>query len=166
MLIPPGSGDVWLGLTGEALPPAAVSEWVVLPSCGASVVFTGTTRDHSAGRPRVDLLEYEAYETQVTPRIEAIANEMRKRWDDLGRIALLHRVGDVAVGEAAVIVAVSAPHRTAAFSAAEFGIDTLKATVPIWKRERWSGGRSWGLEPQHLMDVSELQETHDYPIHP
>ena len=120
------------------------------------MVFTGTTRDHSVGRPEVDLLEYEAYETQATRRIEAIAKEMRRRWDSLGRVALLHRVGAVAVSDAAVIVAVSSPHRAAAFSAARFGIDTLKATVPIWKQEHWNDGQSWGLEAQHLVDISEL----------
>ena len=153
-LTPPTSGDTWLGLSSQPLPAAAVAQWVVLPRCGASVVFTGTARDHSAGRPGVDLLEYEAYEKEAKPRLAAVAAEMRRRWDDLGRIAMLHRVGAVAVAEAAVVVAASSPHRDSAFLAARFGIETLKATVPIWKRERWQGGESWGLEPQHLTDLS------------
>lgn len=159
MLTPPISGDTWLGLSSEQLPVTVASQWVVLPSCGAVVVFSGTARDHSADRPGVDLLEYEAYETQVLPRFEAIAEQMRRRWDDLGRIALLHRVGAVAVGEAAVVVAASSPHRNAAFSAAKFGIDTLKSSVPIWKRERWQGGESWSLEPQHIRGVEEAAEA-------
>ena len=85
---------------------------------------------------------------------------MRRRFGDLGRIAVLHRVGPVAVGEPAVVVAVSSPHRDAAFEAARFAIDTLKATVPIWKRERWEGGESWGLEPQHIVGVEPLDAAH------
>jgi molybdopterin synthase catalytic subunit len=84
----------------------------------------------------------------------AIADEMRARWPALGRIALLHRTGVVDIGDAAVVVAVSAPHRAEAFEAARFAIDTLKRTVPIWKRESWAGGESWGLEAQHLEDAT------------
>jgi molybdopterin synthase catalytic subunit len=94
------------------------------------------------GRDGVDRLEYEAYEEQVVPRLAAIAAQMRVRWPDLGRVALLHRVGVVPIGESSVVVAVSSPHRSAAFEAARFGIDTLKATAPIWKRERWADGES------------------------
>ena len=121
--------------------------------------FSGTARDRAPGRPGVDLLEYEAYEDQVEARLAALAAEMRRRWDDVGRVAMLHRVGPVAVGEPAVVVAVSSPHRDAAFEAARFGIDALKSSVPIWKRERWQGGQSWGLEAQHISDVAPLQES-------
>ncbi len=154
MLEPPDTGDTWLGLSSDPLPSADMAAWVVLPNCGAVVQFSGTARDHSTDRPGVDLLHYEAYEDQVEPRLRSIAAEMRARWDDLGRVAMLHRVGPVAVGEPAVVVAVSSPHRDAAFEAARFAIDTLKTTVPIWKRERWQGGESWGLEAQHIVDVS------------
>ena len=157
MLAPPDTGDTWLGLSPDPLPSAEVAEWVVLPGCGAVVQFSGTARDHSTDRPGVDLLQYEAYEEVVEPRLLAIAAEMRGRWDDLGRIAMLHRVGPVAVGEPAVVVAVSSPHRDAAFEAARFAIDTLKAAVPIWKRERWQGGESWGLEAQHIIEVDESE---------
>ena len=156
VLAPPESGDTWLGLSPDPLPSSEVADWVVMPGCGAVVQFSGTARDHSVDRPGVDRLEYEAYDEVVEPRLDAIASEMRQRWDDLGRIAVLHRVGCVAVGDPAVVVAVSAPHRDAAFEAARFAIDTLKATVPIWKRERWQGGESWGLEPQHIAGVPSL----------
>ncbi len=150
---PPTHEDTWLALTSEPLPSCDAAAWVVLPHCGASVVFSGIARDHALHRAGVDLLEYEAYESQVTPRMAAIADEMRHRWADLGRIAMLHRIGALKVGETAVVVAVSSPHRDAAFEAARFGIDTLKSSVPIWKRERWQGGQSWGLEPQHIAEV-------------
>ena len=74
---------------------------------------------------------------------------------DIARIVLLHRIGEVPLTEAAVVVAVSSPHRVEAFEAARFGIDTLKATVPIWKREDWSEGTSWGREAQHIIAVDE-----------
>jgi molybdopterin synthase catalytic subunit len=127
--------------------------WATRPDCGGLVLFSGTARDHAEGRPGVSRLEYEAYETQVVPRLGAVADEARSRWPAVGRIVLLHRTGVVDVGEAAVVVVVSAPHRAEAFEAARFCIDTLKRSVPIWKRETWAGGESWGLEAQHIVDA-------------
>ncbi len=156
-LKPPLDGDTWTGLSDQVLPAITASEWVVRPSCGGVVVFTGTARDHSVGRTDVTKLEYEAYEEQVVPRLDEIAEAARERWEDLGRIVLLHRIGVVPLTEAAVVVAVSAPHRDAAFEAARFGIDTLKSTVPIWKREDWSEGTSWGREAQHIVQVDAVE---------
>ncbi len=152
----PESGDTWVGISAHPLPIDDAGRWVVRPECGGVVLFSGTARDHSTGRDGVDRLEYEAYEEQVIPRLRAIADAARARWPEIGRIALIHRVGLVPVTESAVVVAVSAPHRAEAFEAARFGIDTLKATVPIWKKERWSKGESWGLEAQHLVEIDEL----------
>ncbi|HEX8582556.1 MAG TPA: molybdenum cofactor biosynthesis protein MoaE [Acidimicrobiales bacterium] len=152
----PPTGDTWLALTSEPLPVGAAADWAVLPRCGAVVLFSGTARDHAEGRPGVSLLEYEAYEEQVVPRLAAIAGDCRARWPDLGRVALLHRVGPVPVGESSVVVAVSAPHRQEAFAAARHAIDTLKATVPIWKRETWEGGSAWGLDAKAVGDVAEV----------
>jgi molybdopterin synthase catalytic subunit len=152
-LAAPRSGDDWVALSDTDLPVAEASAWVVLPRCGAAVTFTGTARDHAAGRPGVHRLEYEAYEGPASARLTAVAAEARQRWPVLGRVALLHRTGVVDLGAAAVVVAVSAPHRGEAFEAARWAIDELKRTVPIWKRESWDGGESWGLEAQHLTDV-------------
>ncbi len=150
----PEVGDDWVALTPEPLPVAAASAWVVRPDCGATVTFTGTARDHAADRPGVHHLEYEAYDEPAVARLRALASEARARWPSLGRVALLHRTGVVDLGDAAVVVAVSAPHRAEAFEAARFAIDELKRTVPIWKREAWDGGESWGLEAQHIVEVS------------
>jgi len=79
---------------------------------------------------------------------------MRARWSDIRRVALLHRIGGLSLKESSVVVAVSSPHRPEAFEAARFGIDTLKATIPIWKREVWDGGDDWGLASQEISDVS------------
>ena len=142
-------------MTHDPLLVAVVYDWSVQPHCGAVVLFSGTARDHAEGRPGVSLLEYEAYEEHVGPRFNEIAFAMREHWPALGRIVLLHRVGQVPVGESSVIVSVSAPHRPDAFEAARYGIDTLKATVPIWKRERWDGGEDFGLAAQPIREVGE-----------
>jgi molybdopterin synthase catalytic subunit len=151
-------GDDWVALCSSELPVAAASAWAVLPSCGAVVTFTGTSRDHSGPdgdrRQGVTVLEYEAYDEQVEPRLAAVAGELRRRWPAVGRVALLHRVGDVRVAEASVVVVVSAPHRDEAFAAARFGIDAVKATVPIWKREVWADGSAWGLDGHLIDDLS------------
>jgi molybdopterin synthase catalytic subunit len=153
----PVEGAEWIALTGSVLPVGKVAEWVVLPGTGASVTFSGTARDHAEGRPGVTALEYEAYASQVEPRLRDIADEARRRWPDLGRLVLLHRTGPLAIGESSVLVAASAPHRGEAFEAARFLIDTLKATVPIWKKETWEGGEDWGLRAHDLVEVDELE---------
>ena len=148
--------DTWLGLGADALPVDEVTRWAGRPDCGAVVVFCGNARDHSDGRVGVTALEYEAYESQVVPRLAGVATEARNRWPVLARIAMLHRVGPLAIGEAAVVVAISSPHRDAAFDACRWCIDSLKSTVPIWKREAWDGGQSWGLEAQHVTDLIDV----------
>ena len=140
------TGDDWIGLSGAPLPTDGAAAWVVRAECGAVVVFVGTVRDHAEGRPGVVSLDYEAYAEQAEPRMAAVAAEARARFAGVGRIVLLHRTGPLAVTDAAVVVAVSAPHRDEAFDAARFCIDTVKATVPIWKKESWAGGEDWGTD--------------------
>ena len=152
VLAPPDGRD-WVALTSLPLPVEAANAWVTTPGSGAVVSFLGVVREHSDGRPGVRGLTYEAYEEEATRRLAEIADELRRRWPDVERVALLHRVGDLALSEPSVIVVVSAPHRAEAFEAARFGIDTLKATVPIWKRETWEGGEDWGLCAHDLEDV-------------
>jgi molybdopterin synthase catalytic subunit len=157
--LPPTSGDDWVGLTSEELPVEPAMAWSRLPSCGAQVAFCGTVRDHADGRDDVVALHYEAYAEQVVPRLEALARELRARWPDTGRVALLHRTGDLALTEVSVVVVVSAPHRGEAFEAARFAIDTLKATLPIWKREVWSGGadEGWGTRATPVQQVEQVE---------
>jgi molybdopterin synthase catalytic subunit len=152
--VDPAAGDTWVALTDEVLPVGQVADWAVRPECGAVVLFTGTVRDHAEGRSGVDRVVYEAYAEQVVPRLEAIASAARERWPVLGRVALLHRVGPLDLEDASVVVAASAPHRPEAFEAARFCIDTLKATVPIWKQERWEGGEDWGLGATDITNVN------------
>jgi molybdopterin synthase catalytic subunit len=156
----PDDSDDWIALVHGQLPVAEAAAWAVRPGCGAVVSFSGTARDHSGDRHGVCELEYEAYEEQAAPRLQAIASEVRRRWPVVGRVALLHRLGRVPVGESAVVVVASAPHRGEAFAAAQFGIDALKATVPIWKHERWDEGESWGLDAQHVSELDEWLAAH------
>jgi molybdopterin synthase catalytic subunit len=143
-LRPPELGD-WLAVSEQPLPVDAARIWTARPHCGGIVTFCGTVRDHSEGRPGVTSLEYEAYTEQVVPRLRDVADGARTRWPEIGRLALLHRTGLLGVGDVSVVVAVSTPHRTEAFTAAQFCIDTLKHTVPIWKRETWEGGSDWSV---------------------
>ena len=143
---PAGRWRVTLG--ARALDAGALGASVVLPSCGAVVTFTGTTRDHApdpAGglRTGIGRLDYEAYETEALARMAKVAATTCDRWPTVGRVEIAHRLGPVGLGEASVVVAVSAAHRDGAFEAARFAIDTVKATVPIWKREEWDGGSDW-----------------------
>lgn len=140
---PPASGDTWVELCPGPLPVEAARAWASRPECGAVVVFTGVVRDHSEGRAGVTALTYEAWEDRARDRLAAVVEEAWERWPALGRVAALHRLGDVPLGDPTVVVAVSAPHRDAAFEAARFCVDTLKETVPIWKREHWDGGSDW-----------------------
>src|SRR3954453_14594709 len=152
---PPLTGDDWLGVTADRITVGPAADFVTRADCGAVVVFAGTARDHAPGRSGVHTLEYGAYEEQVGPRLKAVAAEARARWAGVGAIALVHRTGVVPIGEAAVVVAVSAPHRDEAFVAARFCIDGVEATAPIWKRESWEGGTDWGTDATTVVDVGE-----------
>lgn len=152
MLVPPDGSD-WVGLDDGPLPVELATRWAARPDCGAVVSFSGLVRDHSEGRPGVSHLEYEAYAEEALPRIAALVEEARRRWPVLGNVACLHRVGGLDVGEPAVVVAVGAPHRQEAFEAARWVIDTLKRTVPIWKRETWEDGEAWGADSEEITEV-------------
>jgi molybdopterin synthase catalytic subunit len=122
-----------------------VERFVQLPEAGAIDIFIGTTRNDSGGK-QVLSLEYEAYEPMALRLMEEIAAEARVRWP-IHSIAIVHRVGHVDVGEASVVVAVSAGHRKEAFDACRFAIDKLKTEVPIWKKEVFADGEVWvGLQ--------------------
>jgi len=112
---------------------------------GALCLFVGVVRDHNEGR-RVLRLEYEAYEEMALPLMERIAADCRERWR-VSDVRIVHRLGPLAIGEASVAVAVASPHRREAFEACRYAIDTLKATVPIWKKEFYADGRAAFIEP-------------------
>jgi molybdopterin synthase catalytic subunit len=155
VLEPPTEPDErdWIGVTAQTLPVDRALAWASQPSCGAVVTFSGTVRDHSDGRPGVTALEYEAYPDQAVRRLHRVAEAARNRWPMVGRLVLLHRVGLLRVGETSVTVVTSTPHRAEAFAAAEYCIDTLKRSVPIWKRETWAGGTEWSACSHDIEEV-------------
>jgi molybdopterin synthase catalytic subunit len=124
----------------------ALYEWALLPECGAVVVFSGTVRDHAEDRTGVTSLTYEAYRDVAKTKMQEVVDEARLRFPSLGRVALVHRLGQLSLTESSVVVVVSAPHRTEAFDAARYCIDALKQSVPIWKKEEWSTGSGWGTK--------------------
>lgn len=133
-------------ITSEPIDADAVYRAVLDDHDGAVVVFHGVVRDHSAGGRGVRYLEYEAYPEMAESQMRAIGDELRERWA-VQDVAMVHRIGRVEIGEASVVIAVAAPHRGAAFDACEYAIDTLKATVPIWKKEVFADGEVWvGLQ--------------------
>ncbi|HET6689743.1 MAG TPA: molybdenum cofactor biosynthesis protein MoaE [Miltoncostaeaceae bacterium] len=130
-----------IALTDEPLDLAPLLAAVADPEHGGTATFIGTTRREGGGRA-VAALHYEAYEELAMAEMEAIATEARQAYG--ATVALLHRVGTVAVGEPSVMVAASAGHRPAAFAACRFAIDALKARVPVWKQTVFDdGATSW-----------------------
>lgn len=120
-------------ITPEPLSVDEALAFVADPGAGGTCVFLGTVRDHSR-EGEVTGLSYEAWDELAAHRLSEIADELFDRWT-LRKVAILHRTGDLAVGETSVIVAASAPHRPEAFDACRQGIERLKADVPIWKKE-------------------------------
>jgi MoaE-MoaD fusion protein len=139
-LIPPVSGGAFR-LSDQPLDPAAVIREVNDPEAGGIATFIGTTRVHSRGRT-VHYLDYEAYEGMAEEMMAELGEEL-KRKHELCAVAIAHRVGRVDIGEPSVVIAVSAPHRAAALVACKEAIDTLKETVPLWKKEVYEGGEEW-----------------------
>ncbi len=139
-LIPPVSGGAFR-LSSEPLSLDAVVDEVRSPQAGAIATFTGTTRVQSRGRTVLHL-DYEAYEEMAEQVMTQIAEELKGRYD-LCAIAIHHRTGRVDIGEASVMIAVSAPHRQDALAACKDAIDTLKSQVPLWKKEFYEGGEEW-----------------------
>ncbi len=139
-VIPPVSGGSFR-LTAAALSLDAAVDEVRSDSAGAIATFVGTTRVESRGRT-VEHLDYEAYEGMAERVMAEIAAALKERYD-LCEIAIHHRTGRVEIGEASVVIAVSAPHRQAALAACKDAIDTLKEQVPLWKKEVYEGGEEW-----------------------
>jgi molybdopterin synthase catalytic subunit/molybdopterin converting factor small subunit len=139
-LIPPVSGGAFR-LTGEPIDPSTVVEEVADERAGAIATFIGTTRVESRGRTVLHL-DYEAYGGMAEKTMADLADGLIAK-HDLCAVAIAHRVGRVAIGEISVAIAVSAPHRAAALAACAEAIDTLKETVPLWKKEVYEGGEEW-----------------------
>jgi molybdopterin synthase catalytic subunit len=148
-LFPPVSGgasaDIYRVVT-EPLSPDAIAAEVDDPGAGGIVIFSGVVRNETGGRP-VKFLEYEAHAAMAEVKMREIGESLRARWSGVKRVAMLHRIGRLEIGEASVLIAVSAAHRGDAFEACRYAIDTLKRTVPVWKKEHFEDGEVWvGLQ--------------------
>jgi molybdopterin synthase catalytic subunit len=128
-------------ITSDALDAAALEALVAGPGAGASATFVGRVRNENAGR-RVLWLDYEAYAPLAVAAFERIAREAAERWPEAS-LAIAHRIGRLAIGEASVVVAAASPHRADAFAACRYGIERVKQIAPIWKREHFEGGEVW-----------------------
>jgi MoaE-MoaD fusion protein len=139
-LIPPVSGGAFR-ISSEPLDLGAAVAEAASDDAGAVATFVGTVRRSSRGRD-VDHLEYEAFEEMAEPMLERLARDLTAK-HGLCAVAIHHRVGRVEIGDASVVIAVSAPHRAAALDACREAIDTLKTTIPLWKKEVYAGGEEW-----------------------
>ena len=132
----------------EPLSADAVARAVTVPEAGGVAVFLGVVRNQTAGR-RVVALDYEAHIPMAEAKLKEIGEAVYGRWPGVWQVVILHRIGRLEIGESSVLVAVSAAHRRAAFEACHFGIDTLKETVPVWKKEYFEDGEVWvGLQSE------------------
>jgi molybdopterin synthase catalytic subunit len=130
----------------QPLSPDAAAAAVDDPAAGGIVIFSGVVRNETQGRP-VKFLEYEAHAPMAEAKLREIGQTLRARWPGVKRVAMWHRVGRLEIGEASVLIGVSAAHRQDAFEACKFAIDTLKQTVPVWKKEHFEDGEVWvGLQ--------------------
>jgi MoaE-MoaD fusion protein len=128
-------------LTTEEIDVGAVARRVVLPECGATVTLDGYARKWTAGR-ETEYLVYEAYDAMALKEMQRLGAEAHKSFE-IAHIGIVHRTGKLQIGETSVVIAVSAPHRRAAFEACEWAIKELKRTVPIWKKEVFQDGEVW-----------------------
>jgi len=128
-------------LVREPIDLAALASHVRAPGDGAIVTFDGFVREHSHGRPTL-YLDYEAYESMALAKMREIGAAVHEKFA-IHRVAIVHRLGRLEIGETSVFIAVSSPHRPAAFDACRYSIDTLKRTVPIWKKEYFEDGAVW-----------------------
>jgi molybdopterin synthase catalytic subunit len=127
--------------TDHAIDLAEIVRYVTDPEAGAIATFIGTTRNHNDGR-RVIALDYEAYRDMAEKELARIGADAARQWP-ICRMAIVHRLGPVQIGEASVAIAVSSAHRDAAFAASRFAIEEIEKTVPIWKKEVFEGGEVW-----------------------
>lgn len=128
-------------ITSKKLDPAEIIALVKSPTSGAVNVFIGTVRDVTQGKT-VTRLEFESYEPMALKEMKTIADSVRSQWP-AATIAIHHRTGVLDIGDIPVVIAVSTPHRADGFEACAYAIDTLKQTVPIWKKEVFADGEEW-----------------------
>jgi molybdopterin synthase catalytic subunit len=157
-IIPPvsgGSNEHRFLVSDEVIDPRRVEGLVIDEASGALVTFAGTVRDHARGKT-VTALEYEAYPPAAEKMLEQIGDEIFDRWG-IRNVAIQHRFGLLHIGETSVVIAVSSPHRDAAFEACRYAIERIKVIVPIWKREIYEDGAVWiGSEAEYQVETGRV----------
>ncbi len=145
-------------ITTDIITGAEVRAAVEAPNAGAVVLFFGTVRNNTDGRA-VKHLEYEAYPPMAEKKMAEIAQEISEKWG-IDRVAVIHRVGKLEIGEVSVAVAVASPHRKDGFEACKYAMDRLKQIVPIWKREVWADGEAEWVKPDAVFfDAPDIRKT-------
>lgn len=134
-----------ISLIHSLIDPTAILAQVASNDAGAVVLFLGTTREFTQGR-QTKSLDYECYPEMAQAKLAELESQAREKWP-LVHVAIVHRLGHLELGEASIAIAVSSPHRQAAFEAGKWLIDTIKEDVPIWKQENWADGSSEWVHP-------------------
>jgi molybdopterin synthase catalytic subunit len=134
-----------ISLTHSPIDPSAILAQVASNDAGAVVLFLGTTREFTKGRQTASL-DYECYPQMAETKLAELEVQAREKWP-LVHVSIVHRLGRLGLGEASIAIAVSSPHRQAAFEAGKWLIDTIKEDVPIWKQENWADGTSEWVHP-------------------
>lgn len=157
-IIPPVSGgqdECRFEVSDRVIDPRKVEQLVMDEGSGALVIFQGTVRDNARGKT-VTALEYEAYPPAAEKMLEQIGDEIFERWG-IRTVAIVHRYGLLQIGETSVVIAISAPHRDAAFEACRYAIERIKTIVPIWKREIYADGAEWiGSEADYQAEIKRM----------
>jgi MoaE-MoaD fusion protein len=162
-LLPPVSGggpqdEPLVKLIRTRIVPHEIIPVMERPGDGAIVIFDGVVRDNSRGR-RTLYLDYDAYETMATQKLQALAGEARERFA-IRNVAIVHRLGRVEIGQSSVLIAVFSAHRAAAFEACRWLIDTLKQTIPIWKKEYFEDGEVWADGELFPAEIPRAEGSH------
>jgi molybdopterin synthase catalytic subunit len=158
-LIPPVSGgaDGPFRVQTEPLDPDEVFAAIRRDEAGAVVLFHGVARNDSEGR-KVIALEYDAHAPLAEKKLRDVRDEVRRRWPEITSIAMLHRIGRLAIGETSLLVGISSPHRQQAFEASQYAVDRVKQIVPVWKKEIWEDGSGQWV-PGYPIDLPEPAES-------
>jgi len=143
----------WLDIIEDKISLDSMIAFVEAPEAGSISTFSGTTRNHHDGKA-VLKLEYEAYVPMAKKELAEICKELRQKWDVI-KVAMLHKVGQVPIGESSVVIVISSVHRKDSLEAVHFGIDEIKKRVPVWKKEFYSDGSMW----------KQNAEWNDHPVH-
>ncbi|MDP7281181.1 MAG: molybdenum cofactor biosynthesis protein MoaE, partial [Candidatus Poribacteria bacterium] len=157
-LIPPVSGgnpENLFKITEDSIVAQDVIDPIQSDNAGAVITFLGTVRNNTHGRV-TSYLEYEAYAPMAEKKMAEVAGDVREKWG-IERVAIIHRIGKLEIGEVSVAVGVASPHRKDGFEACKYAMDRLKQIVPIWKREVWADGEEEWVKPDPVYFNAEAQ---------